>query len=565
MAVEIHKNVNQVPTATVTLMDGDLPNAAFPISDMELFKPGAAISVKAGYDNGETLVFEGIVIRHGISISAEETCLKLECKDACIAMTGGRKNANYVDKKDSDIISGLIGAYAGLSADVASTQVAYKELVQYYCTDWDFMLARAEANGLWVTAEGGKVTVSKPAAKGNPVLTVTYGTDMMDFEADMDAQNQAASVEAVAWDLATQKIATGSSAPIAITSQGNVQSSTLAQVTHFAKSVLQSATPMANDALKAWAQAAQVKAGLSRIRGHVRFQGSALATLGSEIELRGVGARFNGRVLATGVSHAIKDGNWTTEVRFGSHAQWFTERHQVAASPASGWTAGIEGLHVGIVMKRDGDPESQNRIQVSIPLMQAATEGVWARMGHLYGSNGCGYFFLPETGDEVILGFFNNDPSHPVILGSLYSSKNKAPMEATAENNVKAIVTKSKLSLEFDDQKKSLTLVTPGKNTVVLDDDGKSILLKDQSGNSVKLSQAGIEMDSQKDISIKAAGKITLDAKGALSVNSAADVKVEGMNVNLSAQVGFVGKGSATAELSASGQTTVKGAMVMIN
>jgi hypothetical protein len=37
------------------------------------------------------------------------------------------------------------------------------------------------------------------------------------------------------------------------------------------------------------------------------------------------------------------------------------------------------------------------------------------------------------------------------------------------------------------------------------------------------------------------------------------------LNVNCEAQVGFAGKGSATAELSAAGQTTVKGGMVMIN
>jgi hypothetical protein len=42
-------------------------------------------------------------------------------------------------------------------------------------------------------------------------------------------------------------------------------------------------------------------------------------------------------------------------------------------------------------------------------------------------------------------------------------------------------------------------------------------------------------------------------------------VKSQGLNVACEAQVGFTGKGSATAELSAAGQTTVKGAIVMIN
>ena len=43
------------------------------------------------------------------------------------------------------------------------------------------------------------------------------------------------------------------------------------------------------------------------------------------------------------------------------------------------------------------------------------------------------------------------------------------------------------------------------------------------------------------------------------------DAALEGMNVTVQGKVGATVKGNATAELSASGQTTVKGAMVMIN
>jgi len=159
----------------------------------------------------------------------------------------------------------------------------------------------------------------------------------------------------------------------------------------------------------------------------------------------------------------------------------------------------------------------------------------------------------------------NNDPSHPVILGSLYSSKRKPPYDLTAENYTKAIVTKSELKVEFDDENKVLTIVTPASNTIVISDKDKSILLQDETGNKVELSTSGIVLDSPKDISITATGKITLDATGEVGISSKADVSVSGLNVTAEADVGFTGKGSATAELSASGQTTVKGAMVMIN
>jgi uncharacterized protein involved in type VI secretion and phage assembly len=152
-----------------------------------------------------------------------------------------------------------------------------------------------------------------------------------------------------------------------------------------------------------------------------------------------------------------------------------------------------------------------------------------------------------------------------VVLGSLYSSKRKPPYALAAENDTKALVTRSKCKLEINEKDKIITLTTPGNNKVVLDDKDKSILLSDQNGNTVKLSDAGIALDSPKDIKLTAKGGITLDAVNAVQITSKADVKVAGLNINCEAQVGIVAKGSASAELSAAGQTTVKGAMVMIN
>ena len=56
-----------------------------------------------------------------------------------------------------------------------------------------------------------------------------------------------------------------------------------------------------------------------------------------------------------------------------------------------------------------------------------------------------------------------------------------------------------------------------------------------------------------------------MDATSKISITSKSDVGIDGMNANIQAKVGATVKGNATAELSASGQTTVKGAMVMIN
>jgi Rhs element Vgr protein len=539
---------------------------SFPVADQGNFKPGTLVVISAGYGLTVKPIYSGVVVRHSVSINGENYArLVIECRDKALAMTVGRKNANYVDQTDHQIIGALIGAHAGLSAAVDSTSITYKELVQYYVTDWDYLMARAEANGFLVTVDGGKVTVAAPKADAAPVLLITYGADLMEFEAELDARWQLASVTGTSWDLATLAVVQQSAKPVTLTGQGDITSATLAGVLGVSDFGLQTAAPLDSAALTAWTSAQQTKAALARIRGRVLFQGSALAMPGVLLTLAGVGLHFNGNVIASNVIHRIEDGNWTTEVTFGMPNYWFADEHQLHAPEAAGLTAGIAGLHIGLVKKLDADPEGQYKVQVSMPLMKAAADGVWARLSTFYGSAGFGAFVIPEVGDEVILGFFNNDPSCPVILGSLYSSKHVPPYELTAENNFKALVTRSKLKLEFDDDQKIITLVTPASNKVVISDAGKSILLQDQNGNKVELSPSGILLDSPKDITIKAAGKVAISAVQNVEVAAQMDVKVSGLNINHSANVAFAAKGAATAELSAAGQTTVKGALVMIN
>jgi Rhs element Vgr protein len=565
-SVSINTAINKIPYAKIVVLDGDMPNKDFPISNSDEFKPGSEIEINAGYDQTEETIFKGVVIKHGIKITGDNySRLVIECRDKAVAMTVGRKNANYVDSKDSDIISTLISSYTGLSADVETTTTQYKELVQYYCSDWDFMLSRAEANGLLVCVEDGKLTVKKPQTDAAAELKVSYGDDLIEFHADIDARTQLAEVNSASWNPGDQAIVEEQVKPEALNQQGDLTSEDLAKVINLKSFRLQTSAVLDKTALKDWASGQQVKAGLARIRGHMKFQGSARAIIGALIELDGVGNRFNGNVFVSSVNHELANGNWLTQVHFGMSPDWFVEQRDLVAPPASGFLPGIEGLQIGVVKKLDEDPNGQSRVQVSVPILQAETEGVWARLANFYASNNFGAFFIPEIGDEVVLGYLNNDPSNPVILGSLYSSKQTPPYELTADNFTKAVVTKSELKVEFDDDKKITTIITPSENKIVLSDDDKSILMQDQNGNKVELSADGIVLDSPKDISITAKGKITIDATGEIGVSSKADVSVEGMNVNHNANVGFVAKGNASAELSASGQTTVKGAMVMIN
>ena len=127
-------------------------------------------------------------------------------------------------------------------------------------------------------------------------------------------------------------------------------------------------------------------------------------------------------------------------------------------------------------------------------------------------------------------------------------------------------MTRSKLTLEFDEDKKSITLKTPGNNHLVITDTPNSIVLTDAQKNSITLSDEGIALVSQSEIRITAEKSITLDAKGgSVTISGSTAVGLKGTTIGASATTSLSLSSDGLAELSASGITTVKGTLVRIN
>ncbi|MGM3174586.1 type VI secretion system tip protein VgrG [Dickeya lacustris] len=566
IAIDVEKHVNRIARARIVIADGDMPQNRLPLSDDSLFLPGNTLSLYAGYASQEQCIFSGVIVRHGIRIDeGNQPQLVIDCRDSAIGMTLARRNDNYLQQSDSDIWQQLIGRCAGVSAAIARTSGQHGELVQFHCTDWDFLLARAEANAMVICNEDNKITIAPPCLDGSAQLTLTYGEDIIALHADIDARYQFRAVTSVGWDPASQQPLSQQAAALSVSQQGNLSADKLAGALGLEGVRLQSATPLSAGALQHWARGQQVKSALSRLCGTLTCQGTARARLNTLVALTGVGARFNGNLYVSGIRHQISQGQWLTHLSFGMPALWSAEHRDLAAPPASGLLPAVEGLQIGIVKQLDGDPAKQHRIQVSVPVMQAEHDGIWARLASYYASNGIGAQFVPEIGDEVVLGYFNNNPSDPVVLGSLYSSKNPPPLALEGENRLKTLLTRSQLSLQFDDKEKSVTLLTPGGNQWRLSDKDKTVALQDQHGNRVTLNDSGITLESPKDITLNAKGQITLNAARTVDISAKGDLSAQGMNVSLSAKTAFSAKGSATAELTASGQTVVKGGIVMIN
>src|SRR5262249_21370534 len=159
LSVDTWHAVNTIPKARIVLCDGSASAATLPVSNLDVFLPGAEIEVSAGYGVTRNVIFTGIVIAHRIEITEDASAkLVVEAADAAIKMTLTRNTAVFENVTDADLIGRLISA-SGLSKDVTQTTTTHEAVVQYDATDWDMTMMRAEMNGMVVTVDAGTVTV----------------------------------------------------------------------------------------------------------------------------------------------------------------------------------------------------------------------------------------------------------------------------------------------------------------------------------------------------------------------------------------------------------------------
>lgn len=546
MAVQIRSEFNRISTAILSLVDGDPANEEFAISAGELFVPGAEVEIKLGYSNDDmTTVFKGVLVKQKIKARKKGSVLQVECKHGIFRSAYSEKYAVFTEKTDTDILEEIIGNY-NVSSAIESTSVTHQNMVQYRCTDWDFMVSRAESTAQVLLTDTDEVKTIKPEVKTEPDLALQYGATVLNFEAELDGRHQEDTLTLWSWDYSNgERIDSAVQAPD-LNSVGNLQSSDLAEALSNNPEFTHATALHTQEESELLAKSEQNRRRLSKIIGTVTCQGTTEIKPGGTVELGGFGDRFNGNSLVSGVSHLFEKGTWQTTLQLGLNAKPHLEKFKPLPK-SSFHIPRVQGLEIGVVTDLE-DPNSEFRVQVKLPVFEDQG-GVWARVSQLDAGDGRTVFWRPEVGDEVIVGFINDDPRAPVILGMLHSSAKPSPIDQTEDNHEKGIVTRDGLKVLFNDEKKDISISTPNGNKVVLSDDSGSILLEDENSNKIEMTSDGILYESPGDLILKASG----------------DVKVEGVNIQLTASAQMKAEGSAGAEVSSGASTVIKGSLVQIN
>ena len=180
------------------------------------------------------------------------------------------------------------------------------------------------------------------------------------------------------------------------------------------------------------------------------------------------------------------------------------------------------------------DPDGLGRVRVQ-RAWQAQGSSFWARTAAPMAGGGYGAWFLPEVGDEVLVGAEHGDPALLYVLGMLWNGKAKPPAaNGDGKNNLRLIKSRSGHQLLFDDTEGTHVLelkLADGKK-VTLDKDG--VAIDDAAGNTITIKSKGSEIAiaSKAKLSLKST-QVAIEAEGTLEIKSGGTLTLKGALVQI--------------------------------
>lgn len=198
----------------------------------------------------------------------------------------------------------------------------------------------------------------------------------------------------------------------------------------------------------------------------------------------------------------------------------------------------IQGVALGLVTNNH-DPEGMARVKVRYPWREDAQESHWARLAVLAAGKDRGTVWIPEVGDEVLLGFDKGNIEHPYVLGALWNGSDVPPeTNADGENNTKMIKSRCGHTVTFFEKQgqESIKIETQGGRMILMDDTAGSgqIVIDDGSGNKLTIQTAQNSLTIESGLSLKLKSqKIDIEAGASLNIKASGTLMIQGALVKI--------------------------------
>ena len=455
-------------------------------------------------------------------------------------------------------------------------------VVQYKETAWQFLNRLSATYGEWLFYDGQKLIVGPP--QGNKVK-LSYGSDLHSL--NMAVQVRPANFKLMSYDYMNAQVYNGEPAGIA----------NKAGLNDMGKHALEKSEQFYGTKPKQWhnsfltnkkqlddfvnTRAAMQSSNMVRFNGasdHPALQpGGSVNVQGLNI-ISGANESFGDYTLISVNHHFDGQGNYSND--------FIAIPASVKMPPVTNYTEPHCETQSALVTDNH-DQKGLGRVRVKFHWMGDDEKSPWLRVTSPHGGDGKGMFFIPEVGEEVIIGFEGDSPIKPYVIGTVYHGQAKTKF-GNEQNDVKALQTRSGNLIVMNDKEGSVHVADAAGNDMLIDGSGNVKITASESivltcGDSkIEMKKDGTIKITGKEISITATDKAEMtsgqatfkadgnqnqaDVKGTkANISGTSEVNVKGMKTAISGDTEVDINGNAKVSVGSSAMVAVKAAMITLN
>ena len=461
---------------------------------------GESIVVKAA----NTPIFVGVVTNVQLHREGSDFgCIIVSGYSATYRMETAHSCFSWNDRTIGDVVKKL--------CEQAKVQLelnpAFKETKDFICqyeeSDFDFIRRLAHQYQEWMYFDGTKLIFGKPRKLADPIR-LEYGTTLSSL--DIGLQTLARSEQVFSYHSGADREMQRMTPDLAYGHDKLAGEAFRASLGMFSKPARQHALPRISNETelvnymgrKQAAETAETHYITAESQVPTLRVGSVISLYSSFLERVGnLSEESLGNFIIIEITHEVSQGSYYKN-RFKAIPA------TIKAMPSPKVRMPLAETQMATVLS-NADPQGKGRVRVRMNWQTDGMQTGWVRVMTPDGGSSSdvksnrGFVFIPEVGDQVLLGFRHGDPARPYVLGSLFNGT--TGNGGGSNNSIKSLKTRSGIS-------------------VILNDDNKSLAIKDAGGSSIHLDGNGnILLNAPKNIQINAGNNMSLMVGHDLQVN----------------------------------------------
>jgi uncharacterized protein involved in type VI secretion and phage assembly len=479
-------------------------------------------------------VFSGEVVACEYEFSTKAAVICVRAYDKSHRMHRNRRSATFQDMTLSDVVQKVASANGLSVGTVDSTPTVHPHLQQSMESDLDFVQRLAALENHEFGIADGKVFLRQQANGGGTVPTCAWRENALSFKPRVTAAQQHDTVKVQSYDPVQKKsIVAEATAPGKIP---EIAKAVREQGAKFGASELLVADKIVTTQAEAQtlAQSLMDKLASGSFEAEGIMQGDPHVKAGGLIKLKGFGKQFDGDHQLSSVTHVYGHGDYRTRFAIsGRNPRTLTD--VMRPKSERDWTT---GLVIGLVTNID-DKDKLGRIRVKFAALGEAIESSWARIASPGAGADAGMSFMPQVGDEVVVGFEHGDTRRPIVLGALHNTIDKPHEKMRGDKDGGSFVVYGRKDAELNVQKQLV------------------IAAKEHMTMTVESGQNGpgdMKLEAKDKIEIKAGSTVKFESTGEMTVKSPAGITIEAS--------GPLKLKGATVDIEASATVNVKGSLI---